>query len=89
MDYINSNFPLLWQFILTNTAWFDFATFADSMVGGDLNDATGFRKEYLNGDLLKAGYVNYSKQGLVKRSEDLTLPVAWAMGLRTEIDQER
>ncbi|MCK4794448.1 MAG: hypothetical protein KAV87_62545, partial [Desulfobacteraceae bacterium] len=88
-NYLKSNFPLLWQFMLTNTDRFDFATFGLSITGGNLNDATGFRKDYLNSDPHKAGYVVHSEKGVVHKSGDLTLPVAWAMGLEVETDRQR
>lgn len=88
-DYVKLNFPLLWQFKLTNTSRFEFATFGVSIVGGDLNDASGFRKEYLKSDPQKAGYVVHSLRGLISKSSDITIPVAWAMGLEVKIDQQR
>ena len=74
---------------MTNADHFDFATFGISIVGGDLNDASGFRKEYLNGDPQKAGYVVYSNKGMIKNSSDLTLPIAWAMGLELDTKDQR
>ena len=88
-NYLKSNFPLLWQFMLTNIDRFDFATFGVSIVGGNLNDATGFRKDYLNSDPHKAGYVVHSVKGVLNKSGDFTLPVAWALGLEVETDRQR
>lgn len=89
IKYIESNFPLLWQFMLTNTDRFDFATFGVSIVGGDLNDTSGFRNDYLNSDPREAGYVVHSVKSTINKSSDFTLPVAWAMGLNIETDYLR
>ncbi len=88
-NYLKPEFPLLWQFMLTNTDRFDFATFGVSIVGGNLKDKAGFRKDYLNSDPLKAGYVVHSVKGVVNKSGDLTLPVAWALGLEVQTDRQR
>ena len=78
--YIEDNFPLLHQFLLTNTKYYDFRTFGCSVSGGDLHEEHGFRKSYLHRGPQNAGYIVYEHGGSIKRSTDHTLPLAWAMG---------
>lgn len=83
-SYVDLNFPMLKQFIDTNNDRFDFKFFGVTIVGGDLEDETGFRKEYREGDPSKAGFVVHHSGGKVEEVKDLTFPVAWAMGLDGE-----
>ena len=79
-DYIAANFRMLSDFILSNGTVFDVTHFGVSSTGGDLETEPGYRDEYLR-DPTAAGYVVHSLGGTVARSSDLTLPVAWAMGV--------
>lgn len=81
--YLESNYPMLMQFIRTNAKHFNFAVFGVSIVGGDLENAPDFRRDYLNGeqDPADRGYVWHSLDGRLVQAYDLTLPVAWAMAL--------
>lgn len=83
--YLDTNFPLFKQFIDTNGEHFDFGTFGVSIVGGDFKNAPGFREEYLKGNPHKSGYVVHSLNGIVEKSNDLTIPIVWAMGLNINI----
>jgi hypothetical protein len=78
-DYIESNFPMLMQFIRANGDGFVFKFFGVSITGGDLKDGN-FRSQYLK-DPTDAGYVIYNRSGSIETTKDLTYPVAWAMGL--------
>jgi hypothetical protein len=79
--WIASNLPLLSQFIQTNDDNFDFEYFGVSVTSGDLDADPEFKTSYLKGDPRKAGEVVHSLSGKVGTSHDITLPVAWALGL--------
>lgn len=81
LQYLESDLPLLHQFIATNAPIYDFATFGVSIAGGDLKADEDFRREYQEGDPFAAGYVIHDLSGQREESLDHTLPVAWAMGL--------
>lgn len=83
--YLAAEFPMLEQFMQSNTDRFNFGVFGVSIFGGDPENEPDFLAKYLN-DPIKAGYVIQSVNGVVNRSGDLTLPVAWAMGFQDEID---
>jgi hypothetical protein len=80
--WLTENLPLLAQFIAANDESFEFAHFGVSTTGGDLKADRVFRQKYLEGEPREAGYVFHCLGGKVQRSTDLTLPVAWAVGLR-------
>jgi double-GTPase-like protein len=82
--YIELNFPMLKQFVDSNSDRFNVKFFGVSIVGGDLEDKSGFRKEYREGDPSKAGYIVHHTENGVDEIKDLTFPVAWAMGLEAE-----
>lgn len=81
LAYLGEDFPLLHQFISTNSHAYDFATFGVSIAGGDLKEDKDFLKEYQRGDPYASGYVIHELGGRREKSLDHTLPVAWAMGL--------
>jgi hypothetical protein len=87
LKYLESDLPLLHQFITTNTDEYDIAAFGVSIAGGDLEENEDFRKEYQEGDPFVAGYVIHELGGQRKESPDHTLPVAWAMGLNPAVSQ--
>lgn len=80
-QYLSSNFPMLGQFIESNTSNFEFAFFGVSIVAGELDPKKdpNFHRAYLDGNPREAGYVMHSLQGSLEKSGDLTLPVAWAL----------
>jgi hypothetical protein len=80
-EWIKSNLPLLHQFAQTNGKDFEFAYFGVSVASGDFDAEEGFKSKYLSGDPRDAGEVVHSLTGTVETSGDVTLPVAWAMGL--------
>lgn len=82
--YLALNFPMFKQFLDTNTHQFHFATFGVSILGGDLVKDPAFRDQYLQGDPYHSGFVLHSLDGRLTKSADVTLPVAWAMGLRSD-----
>ena len=79
--YLEANYPLLAQFIETNCEDYDIGVFGVSIVGGDLDREPEFRKSFKAGNPDESGYVVHSLLGTPQRSLDLTLPVAWALGL--------
>jgi hypothetical protein len=79
--WIEANLPLLSQFIKTNGSNFDFQYFGVSVSSGNLDADPEFKTSYLNGDPRAAGEVVHSLSGAIEISHDVTLPVAWALGL--------
>jgi hypothetical protein len=79
--WIAANLPLLAQYVQANSDEFDFAYFGVSVASGDLNTDEEFKKSYLEGNPRSAGEVAHSLSGTVETSRDMTLPVAWALGL--------
>lgn len=80
-EWIKSNLPLLHQFAQTNGRDFEFEFFGVSVASGDFDAEEGFKSKYLSGDPRAAGEVVHSLGGAIEPSGDVTLPVAWAMGL--------
>jgi hypothetical protein len=80
-DYVKSDFPLLSQFIESNSKDFEFAFFGVSIAGADFDRAPGFREEFLNGTVTDFGYVLYQSDDNSFQSRDHTLPIAWALGV--------
>jgi hypothetical protein len=79
--WITSNLPLLSQYIETNDDEFEFAYFGVSVASGDFKTDPEFKASYLQGDPRRAGQAVYSLSGTLEVSNDITLPVAWALGL--------
>jgi hypothetical protein len=79
--WVTSNLSLLSQFIQANDDEFDFQYFGVSVASGDLNSDEEFRKAYMNGNPRTAGQVIHSLSGAVEKTSDMTLPVAWALGV--------
>jgi double-GTPase-like protein len=79
--YVENNFPLLKQFLDTNSEAFDVQFFGVSIVGGDLDDAGGFRATYLDTGPKNAGAVVCKQNGTLVETKDLTYPVAWCLGV--------
>jgi hypothetical protein len=79
--WVASNLPLLAQYIHANDDEFEFAYFGVSVTSGDLSADPDFKASYLKGNPRKAGEVVYSVSEEVGTSSDMTLPVAWALGI--------
>jgi hypothetical protein len=79
--WVAANLPLLAQYVQANDDEVNFEYFGVSVASGDLNADEEFRKSYLEGDPRTAGEVTHSLSGAVETSGDMTLPVAWALGL--------
>ena len=79
--WIADNLPLLSQYVDANDDDFDFEYFGVSVTEGDLDADPDFRAEYFRRDPRKAGEVVHALSGSIEKTHDVTLPVAWALGL--------
>jgi hypothetical protein len=80
-QWVKSNLPLLYQFVSTNRRDFDFAYFGVSVTEGVSDAQEGLKPKYQESDPRGEGEVAFSVNGTLQSSDDVTLPVAWAMGL--------
>jgi hypothetical protein len=79
--YIETEFPLLHQFLCSNGSAFQYECFGVSVAGGDFDTEPGFRAQWIaQDDPLKSGFVCYDSDNGLVRSPDLTAPIAWALG---------
>ncbi len=80
--YLATEYPLL-AGRLEDVTRLDVRTFGLSVVGGDLKDDAEFRAEFLEGGLDQHGWVAVRdlETGRWHRDVDLTLPVAWVVGV--------
>lgn len=79
-DYLSQNFPLLAQFVATNSDRFEFEIFGVSILSGDLTQDQAFRTKFVGGRTHEFGYVIYTVGEKRLQDHDVTLPVAWALG---------
>jgi hypothetical protein len=80
-QYLRLEFPMLTQFLETNSLSFDWATFGVSILGGDLEDDLEFRAKFEELEVHDCGYVMTDKQGRIERHDDVAHPVLWALRL--------
>lgn len=59
----------------------DVQIFGLSVVGGDLKDDPDYRQKFLDEGLDEHGWVAVQNEGGWQRNPDVTLPIAWAVGL--------
>lgn len=85
-SYLEENYPMLHQFMVSNPEDFEFQTFGVSVVGGDLRDDPPFRERYLKGIPTDQGRVVHTLGNGVAETPDITLPVAWALGLAPKVE---
>jgi hypothetical protein len=85
--YVDFTFPMLKQFLDSNVDRFIVKYFGVSIVGGDLEDKSGFGEEYKKVDPKSAGFVVHHTEKGVEETKDLTFPVAWAMDLEPEAQE--
>jgi hypothetical protein len=80
--YLAVEYPLL-AGRLQGASKLDVRTFGLSVVGGDLKDDADFRDAFLEGGLDQHGWVavHDSATGRWHKDKDLTLPVAWVVGV--------
>ena len=72
---------MLAQFIEANDHQFEFQTFGVTIVDGDLKKDEEFKEEYLSGRPQEFGSVVHLLSGQLATSRDVTLPIAWALGI--------
>lgn len=59
----------------------DVQIFGLSVVGGDLKDDPNYRQKFLDEGLDEHGWVAVQNEGGWQKNPDVTLPIAWAVGL--------
>lgn len=79
-QYLRENFPLFWQFIISNSDQLDLRVFGTSIASGDFDRDKDFRNQFLINPN-DAGFVIYETKDGVISSKDMSLPVLWAMGI--------
>jgi len=84
--WIEDNLPLLSQFVSANDDDFDSQFFGVSVTEGDFDADPDFKAEYIRRDPRKAGEVTHTLSGSIETRHDVTLPVAWALGLPTSAE---
>jgi hypothetical protein len=77
--YLARNYPMVEQYLRANRSRMDSEVFGTSVASGDFHDVA-FREIYLAGDPVSAGYVVREQDGVAEKIDDVTLPVAWALG---------
>jgi hypothetical protein len=82
-NYLETEFPLLAQFVRAGAHGFDARVFGLSIVGGDLELDPQFHDEYLRSEPSGLGYAVSETQGGIQKSGDVLMPVYWALGLQT------
>lgn len=79
-DYVAAEFPLLYQFMSANEDCVDCKVFGLSIVSGDLTNDSAFKARFEQGTPTDFGYVIHSLGGAKIKANDVTIPVAWALG---------
>jgi hypothetical protein len=79
MAYLKRQFPLLAGRI-SCPGRLDVRLFGLSIVGGDLENDPAFKESFLKGDIVDQGWVVVEENGLGRQDDDITLPIAWAVG---------
>lgn len=82
--YLEERYPLFLGRI-DDLERFDICIFGVSILGGDPAADKKFRDELLDSDFKNIGYVKYDRNGIIINSQDLTLPVAWALGTTSSL----
>lgn len=82
-DYLDTEFPLLAQFVRSGVHGFDARVFGVSVVGGDLELDPEFYAEYLRSERSGVGYAVSQAHSGVERNPDVLMPIYWALGLET------
>ena len=79
--YLKDNFPLLYQYVISNQGSIDFQVFGLSIVGGDLKEDAECKKLFLSNPH-GSGYVVLDNDNRIIKYPDVTIPIAWALGLK-------
>lgn len=77
LNYLQTEYPLFAGY-LADVDGLEIKVFGTSVVGGDFIEPE-FKKDFLGRELNSTGYVLHSTAHGIQRSDDLTLPVAWAV----------
>ncbi|SFU95030.1 hypothetical protein [Pseudomonas sp. OV546] len=77
--YLEKEFPLFAGRLACESR-LDIKVFGLSIIGGDLDDDPDFRSEFLKNDLSEQGYVVVQNDDRFEIVNDVTLPIAWAIG---------
>lgn len=80
--YLKDQYPLLSDFLESNSEKLDIEIFGMSLFGGDPKHSAAFRDACLHADNpCDGGYVVHHVADETRTVPDLTLPIAWALGL--------
>lgn len=79
LKYLERQFPLF-AGRLSCKSRLDIKVFGLSIVGGDLDGDEIFKKQFFHKHVSDQGYVVVHTSGCVELIEDVTLPIAWAVG---------
>lgn len=77
--YLEREFPLF-AGRLSCESRLSIKIFGASIVGGDLNDDPEFKATYFDRHITEHGYVVVQEPDRVQTVDDITLPIAWAIG---------
>jgi len=80
-EYLETEFPLLAQFIRAGAHGFDAKVFGLSIVGGDLELDPEFHEEFLRSEPSSFGYAVSGIRNGIERRGDVLMPIYWALGL--------
>ena len=80
--YLQKEYPLF-AGRLDDMDCFDVSLFATSIFGGNPEADETLHDEFLEKGLISSGYVRFDCDGIVGKSSDFTLPIAWAIGSKT------
>lgn len=79
MQYLKKEFPLFAGRVEAPSR-LDIELFGMSIVGGNLKGNPEFRESLKGRDLSEIGYTVVMRNGVVDQDQDVTLPLAWALG---------
>lgn len=83
--YLDDNFPLLGAFVKSNSNRISIKVFGVSIFDGDFVNEKSFKPRFLASEPLKLGSVVVDNGcGQVQKSQDLTIPIAWALDLEAD-----
>jgi hypothetical protein len=78
--YLEREYPLV-AGRLADLENLDVQVFGLSVVGGDLKHDAGYRQAFLEAGLDSQGWVAVRDGDVWRKDPDVTLPIAWAVGL--------
>ena len=78
--YLQKEYPLF-AGRLSDIENVDIMVFAMSIFGGDPEADNEFRDRLLKSELHSVGYVRFDSNGSIEEDSDITIPIAWAIGV--------